>query len=142
MILPKGTMEFQMTGGENAINDVIEKIKDEILTGYMLVLGKVDDSEEDINEITGQLHRLGGPLDHSGRCRLGRVNDAGGEVVNAGPRHGLPTRTFGQSAPGARGRTGSLREGESSDGQDGGELDCDETISHFVVLLLLRLVLT
>ncbi len=55
MILPKGTMEFERTGGENAIEDIMGRIKSGTLTGYMLVLGKVDSSDGDLENITGQL---------------------------------------------------------------------------------------
>ncbi|MGA1792773.1 MAG: hypothetical protein ACMUHM_02380 [Thermoplasmatota archaeon] len=55
MILPKGTVEFQMTGGENAIEEVMDKIRTEGLTGYVLVLGKLQNSKGEDEDITGQL---------------------------------------------------------------------------------------
>ncbi|MGA1866757.1 MAG: hypothetical protein ACMUFK_04740, partial [Thermoplasmatota archaeon] len=55
MILPKGTVEFQMTGGENAVEDVIGRIKSDNLTGYVLVLGKLEKSDGKLQDITGQL---------------------------------------------------------------------------------------
>ncbi|MGA1820688.1 MAG: hypothetical protein ACMUHU_06745 [Thermoplasmatota archaeon] len=55
MILPKGTVEFQMTGGENAIEEVIDRIKKGGLTGYVLVLGKLQNSKGEDEDVTGQL---------------------------------------------------------------------------------------
>jgi chromosome segregation ATPase len=63
MILPKGTVEFHRTGGEDAINDVIGRIKTGNLTGYVLVLGLVENAEGHEEDITGQLvFREGGPV--------------------------------------------------------------------------------
>ncbi|MBN1538818.1 MAG: hypothetical protein JW939_01635 [Candidatus Thermoplasmatota archaeon] len=55
MILPKGTVEFKMTGGENAVEDVIGRIKSNDLTGYVLVLGKLRKNDEELQDVTGQL---------------------------------------------------------------------------------------
>ncbi|MBN1389359.1 MAG: hypothetical protein JXA22_01830 [Candidatus Thermoplasmatota archaeon] len=55
MILPKGTVEFQMAGGENVIEDIIGRIKSGSLTGYVLVLGKIEKGDGELHDVTGQL---------------------------------------------------------------------------------------
>ncbi|MFW3145849.1 MAG: hypothetical protein ACMUIE_03455 [Thermoplasmatota archaeon] len=55
MILPKGTLEFQQSGGKDAISDVIEKIRGDGLTGYVLVLGKVEVNKGKEDDITAQM---------------------------------------------------------------------------------------
>ncbi|MGA1873200.1 MAG: hypothetical protein ACMUHY_05965, partial [Thermoplasmatota archaeon] len=55
MILPKGTVEFQMSGGDNAVEDIMNKIKSNSMTGYILVLGKIENQRGELEDVTGQL---------------------------------------------------------------------------------------
>jgi len=55
MILPKGNLEFQRMGGEDAVKDVIEMIEDGEMTGYVLVLGKLESMEGELDDLTGQI---------------------------------------------------------------------------------------
>ncbi len=55
MILPKGTVDFSKKGGEDSMVEIIEDINKEQRTGYILIMGTVDNLEGDKEDITAQL---------------------------------------------------------------------------------------
>ena len=55
MILPKGTVEYSMNGGEEIFKDVIKEMREGEKTGYLLVLGSLEDSKSNDSEFTGQM---------------------------------------------------------------------------------------
>lgn len=55
MILPKGTLDFEQSGGETAITQIFDKIGSGSMTGYILLVGKIDDPSGEDADITGQM---------------------------------------------------------------------------------------
>lgn len=55
MILPKGTVEYSKSGGEKTFKDIIGKMSQDGVTGYLLVLGSYEEAEGGESEFTGQI---------------------------------------------------------------------------------------
>lgn len=55
MILPKGTVDFSKNGGEGIMEEMIETIRSEKRSGYILILGSVQNVDGVSQEITAQL---------------------------------------------------------------------------------------
>ncbi len=55
MILPKGTLEFERTGGEKVVEELFDEVHEKGLTGYLLLIGRIQEEEGKDSDITGQL---------------------------------------------------------------------------------------
>ncbi|MCK5773278.1 MAG: ATP-binding protein [Thermoplasmata archaeon] len=55
MILPKGTIESQKNGGDEAIKVIMNDIAGKKVTGYLLILGALTDDDGSERKITGQM---------------------------------------------------------------------------------------
>ncbi len=55
MILPKGSLDVSMKGGPGTVDDMIGQIKRGKVTGYILVLGTLEDQDGKPGDMTGQL---------------------------------------------------------------------------------------
>ncbi len=55
MILPKGTIEYQKDGGDEAVKTIMKDITGTKVTGYLLILGMLADDDGSEQKITGQM---------------------------------------------------------------------------------------
>ncbi|RLF66718.1 MAG: hypothetical protein DRN57_06510 [Thermoplasmata archaeon] len=55
VILPKGTIDFSRLGGDGVMDEIMELIRTEKKTGYILVIGNLVDMEGNKQDVTAQL---------------------------------------------------------------------------------------